>query len=99
MVRKLLVVLAMFLLVTTATFAQSTTAGSLSGTVTDSSGATLPGVTVELTGPSMQGTRTAVTDGSGTYRFVNVPPGESYRVTVTLAGFAAQTKTVQRVFL
>ena len=99
MVRKLLVVLTVLLLVTTATFAQSTTAGSLSGTVTDSSGAALPGVTVELTGSAMQGTRTAVTDSQGQYRFVNVPPGENYTATVTLAGFAAQSKTVQRVYL
>jgi outer membrane receptor protein involved in Fe transport len=98
MVRKLLVVLAMLLLAIPATFAQ-TTAGSLTGAVMDSSGAALPGVTVELSGPAMQGTRTAVTDSQGSYRFSNVPPGENYRVTATLAGFAPQTKTVQRVFL
>lgn len=87
------------LLLTTPVFAQSTTAGSLAGTVTDSSGAALPGVTVELTGAAMQGTRTVVTDSTGTYRFVNVPPGENYKVTATLSGFAPVSKTVARVYL
>ena len=73
--RKLLLVLSL-LLVTTSAVAQSTTAGSLAGTVTDSSGAALPGVTVELAGSAMQGVRTVVTDMHGNYRFVNVPPGE-----------------------
>lgn len=80
-------------------FAQSTTAGSLAGSVTDASGAALPGVTVELSGAAMQGTRTAVTDSSGAYRFVNVPPGENYKVTANLSGFAPVTKTIARVFL
>lgn len=79
--------------------AQSTTAGAVAGTVMDSSGAALPGVTVELIGAAMQGTRTAVTDGSGTYRFQNVPPGENYKVTASLSGFAASSKTIQRVYL
>ncbi|HEX6179460.1 MAG TPA: TonB-dependent receptor, partial [Thermoanaerobaculia bacterium] len=50
-------------------------------------------------GSAMQGTRSVVTDSQGSYRFVNVPPGEAYRVTASLSGFAPQTKTVQRVYL
>jgi outer membrane receptor protein involved in Fe transport len=78
--------------------AQATT-GSLSGTVVDATGGTLPGVTVELTGPSMQGAHTQVTDSKGNFRFLNVPPGENYRITASLSGFASQTKTVARVYL
>jgi len=61
--------------------------GSLSGTVVDNQGQALPGVTVTLTGPAMQGSRTAVTDTAGKFRFVPVPPGASYTVTFELAGF------------
>ncbi|HEX9984294.1 MAG TPA: TonB-dependent receptor [Thermoanaerobaculia bacterium] len=88
----------LLLLATPSVFAQAN-AGGLQGTVTDNTGAALPGVTVELAGPAMQGTRTTVTDGQGNYRFINVPPGENYRVTATLSGFAPTSKTVQRVFL
>ena len=82
-----------------ASYGQSSTAGSLSGTITDETGASLPGVTVELSGPAMQGVRTAVTDNSGKYRFVNVPPGEDYRVKASLDGFQNVSKTDFRVSL
>ena len=60
--------------------------GSIEGTVKDSSGAVLPGVTVEATSPAMVGTQTAVTDATGAYRFPSVPPGR-YEITATLQGF------------
>ena len=64
----------------------SATTGSINGKVTDESGAVLPGVTVTVASPSMQGIRTAVTDDSGDYRFPAVPPGD-YRITYELVGF------------
>lgn len=67
------------------------TTGSVEGTISDSSGAPLPGVSVELKSPSLQGTRTAVTDSNGHFRFPAIPPG-SYTVTSTLSGF----KSVER---
>jgi outer membrane receptor protein involved in Fe transport len=97
--RILVLISILSLLVTGSVFAQSTTAGSLTGQVMDASGAALPGVTVELTGTAMQGTRTAVTDSTGGYRFLNVPPGEGYKVTATLSGFAPVSKTIARVYL
>src|SRR6185369_10293145 len=97
--KKLIISALVFLLAVPVLFAQSNTAGSVSGTVKDASGGALPGVTVELSGPAMQGTRSAVTDGSGSYRFVNVPPGEGYKVTANLSGFAPQTKTIAHVYL
>ena len=54
--------------------AQRTT-GAIFGTVTDESGAILPGVTVTLKGAGVPGTPTAVTSGTGIYRFPNLPPG------------------------
>ena len=60
---------------------------SLAGTVSDASGAVLPGVTVEATSPVLiEKVRTAVTDGSGQYRIVDLRPG-TYRMTFSLPGF------------
>ncbi len=97
--KRILTSLAILLLVTTSMLAQSSTAGSVTGAVSDSSDAALPGVTVELTGAAMQGTRTSVTDSQGNYRFSNVPPGEAYKLTAMLSGFAPLTKNISRVYL
>jgi carboxypeptidase family protein len=61
---------------------------SITGVVRDSSGAVLPGVTVEASGPALiEGSRAAVTDSQGAYRIVDLRPGE-YTVSFTLAGFS-----------
>src|SRR5688572_13253540 len=79
---RLVRVLALVLLPTLA-FAQAT----ITGTVRDTSGAILPGVTVEASSPALiEKVRTVVTDGSGQYRIVDLRPGV-YSVTVTLPGF------------
>src|SRR5687768_15917214 len=57
--------------------------GTLAGTISDASGAALPRVSVEAKGPM---TVTAVTDGRGVFRILNLIPGE-YTLTATLAGF------------
>ena len=68
----------------TAAFAQA----ALSGIVRDTSGAVLPGVTVEAASPALiEKVRTAVTDSTGRYRIENLQPG-TYSVTFTLPGFA-----------
>ena len=60
---------------------------SITGVVKDSSGAVLPGVTVEASSPVLiEKTREAVTDGSGQYRIVDLRAG-TYDVTFTLTGF------------
>ena len=62
---------------------------SIAGAVKDSSGAVLPGVTVEASSPALiEKTRAVVSDGSGQYRIENLRPG-AYTVTFALAGFAA----------
>jgi hypothetical protein len=62
--------------------------GTVAGNVKDASGAVLPGVTVEVSSPALiEKVRSAVTDGSGQYRIVNLPPG-TYSVTFTLPGFS-----------
>ena len=61
---------------------------AITGVVRDGSGAVLPGVTVEAASPALiEKTRSAVTDGTGQYRIVDLRAG-IYSVTVTLPGFS-----------
>ena len=66
--------------------AYAATTGNLFGIVTDGTGAALPGVTVTLTGPNLQGSRSAVTNASGEYQLALLPPG-TYRAEFALGGF------------
>ena len=62
--------------------------GAITGVGRDTSGAILPGGTVEASSPALiEKVRSAVTDGSGQYRIEDLRPG-SYVVTFTLAGFS-----------
>ena len=61
--------------------------GSIEGTVKDSSGALLPGVTVEARSPALVGIQSTVTDANGTYRFPALAPGR-YELTATLQNFS-----------
>jgi hypothetical protein len=63
------------------------TFGELVGKVTDDQGGALPGVTVTLSGPAVMGAPSAVTTGSGQYRFPAVNSG-TYNLKFELAGFA-----------
>ena len=68
-----------------AAFAQGTSA--IAGTATDTSGAVLPGVSVEARSPALiEQTHTAVADAEGRYRVIDLVPG-TYTVTFTLSGF------------
>ena len=62
------------------------TGSSLRGYVKDNQGGVLPGVTVTATSPNMITSATGVTDETGYYRLINLPPGE-YAVTAELQGF------------
>ena len=64
------------------TYAQSANSGTISGTITDPSGAVVPGATVTIDNPVSQYSRTAITDRSGQYRFPNLP-FNPYHLTVT----------------
>jgi hypothetical protein len=59
--------------------------GTLQGTVKDQSDAVLPGVTISVTSPGMQGTRETVSDGNGVYTLQALPPGV-YTVRFELQG-------------
>jgi hypothetical protein len=78
----LVFLLSVFLLPSTA-LAQ----GSISGLVKDTTGAVLPGVTVEAASPVLiEKVRTTISDSSGRYQIIDLRPG-SYTVTFTLPGF------------
>ena len=84
--RSGLVALIVLLAIGSTAFAQETT-GSVVGTIEDTSKAVLPGVTVTVSGPSLLGAKTAVTNERGEYTIRLVPPGR-YVVTAELASFA-----------
>lgn len=81
---RLAIIVAAVWVVPSTLFAQ----GAITGSVRDTSGAVLPGVTVEASSPALiEKVRTAVTDGAGQYRIENLRPG-SYVVTFALPGFS-----------
>ena len=81
---RLSLAVAWLLVLPAAVFAQA----SIAGTAKDTSGAVLPGVTVEASSPVLiEKIRSVVTDGTGQYRIVDLRPG-TYGVTFTLGGFA-----------
>jgi hypothetical protein len=73
--------------------AQSTYA-TVVGTVTDPSGAVVPGATVNAVNAGTQAIRSVVTDSSGAYVIANVDPG-SYSLTASLFGFTAVTRQLE----
>jgi hypothetical protein len=82
-VRRVLMVVLTVGLVPTGAFAQA----SITGTVKDTSGAVLPGVTVEAVSDVLiEKARSAVTDGSGRFQIIDLRPG-AYVLTFTLSGF------------
>jgi hypothetical protein len=79
-----LVALCVAMLWAALTSAQTT--GRLEGVCIAPDDLGLPGVTVEISSPSMQGTRVDVTDAEGHFRFPAIPPGD-YQLTAALDGF------------
>ena len=86
--RVLLIVygLAAFFSLASTAHAQS----AIAGVARDSSGAVLPGVVVEVSSPALiERVRSAVTDGSGQYKIIDLRPGV-YAVTFSLPGFSTK---------
>src|SRR5688572_25812646 len=82
---QVLVLLGIVILAPSIALAQA----SIAGVARDASGAVLPGVTVEASSPALiEKVRSAVTDGSGQYRIVDLRPG-TYAVTFSLTGFSS----------
>jgi len=84
LVRFASIALALLVLAPAAVYAQA----SVTGVVKDTSGAVLPGVTVEVSSPALiEKTRSTVTDASGLYQIIQLVPG-TYTVTFSLTGFS-----------
>jgi len=85
MLKKTIYLAFCLLLVGTFVSAQQTSS-KVVGTVVDSDGNPLPGVTVEATSPKMVGKATAITDQNGTFRLLSLVPGV-YKLVFSLQGF------------
>src|SRR2546430_2697064 len=73
--------------------AQTSTTGSIEGTVTDPQGRAVPNATVTATSPNLISAQSAQTDDQGRYKLLNLPPGR-YTVTVgATSGFAEATRS------
>ena len=79
------IVLSLFVLCfSLSAFAQTSTTGSIEGTVIDQAGAAVPGATVTVTSPNLISAQSATTDDSGHFRILSLPPGR-YMVAVEAA--------------
>lgn len=72
-------------------FAQGTQTGTISGVVKSSDGQQMPGASVSVKSPGLQGVRSTVSDTNGGYIFKGLPPG-GYTVTFELTGMATVEK-------
>jgi hypothetical protein len=76
-------------------FAQANgNAGTVSGTVTDQTGAVIPGATIELRNPVSGYDRTTQSDATGAYEFTNIP-FNNYHAEASMKGFASQAEDLQ----
>ena len=75
------------LLLSSAAWGQSISAGTVSGMVTDPSGAAIAGATASLHNPLSNYQQTVTTDQTGAFRFTNVPLN-GYHLEVKSAGFS-----------
>lgn len=87
MMRRAVFAMLLVVFAVSSAWAQATNTGSITGNVSDTSGAILPGVTVTVTSPALMGALVAVTTPQGQYRFPSLPPG-TYVVKFELAGFS-----------
>lgn len=77
----------------TASFGQGVQTGQVRGQTTTADGESLPGVTVTVSSPALQGTRSAVTTAAGDYLVRGLTPGD-YTVTYSLDGMETATREV-----
>jgi hypothetical protein len=85
--RSTFVLSVLFALTTAANAGAQGGNGSLRGTVKDEQGAAMPGVTITATSPALLVPSIAISDEEGSYRVINLPPGE-YAIAAELTGFS-----------
>src|SRR5579864_5002785 len=93
----LLSLLALAMLFTLAMPAHAQDVASLTGVVTDTTGAVVNDVTVRLVDTKTNASYEAKTSGVGAYTFSNIPAGPGYKLTLTKQGFS--TVTVPDIYL
>lgn len=81
------------LLVPTGIFAQTSTTGNIEGTVTDSTGAVVPGITVLVSGANLIRSQSATTNNEGNYRVGSLPPGKYTVLVEAVQGFGKYEAT------
>jgi hypothetical protein len=94
--KKILGSIAICFLLTSVVLAQGGNA-TLTGVVTDQSGALLPGATITVTNTQTGVVTTVLTNESGSYNFPSLQPGTAYKVSASLPGF--QTRTLNNLSL
>jgi hypothetical protein len=72
---------------------QTTGGGTIRGRIDDASGAAIEGVNVTAQSATVAGTFTAITDTTGTYRLLDLPPADNYIVTARKEGFDRLERT------
>ena len=92
-VPRVVVILAWLFLLAPPAVAQTTTS-TIEGTVTDTSGAVIPGAEVTVRGTTLAAERRTTTDAKGVYRLTALPAG-TYTVTVTATGLAASSAAIE----
>ena len=93
--RNVLVVIAVALCAASGLWAQES--ASITGIVTDVTGAVIPNATVILTNPATGQTFKTVTNSIGSYTIPNVPPGPGYKETISHQGF--QTAAIDDIYM
>jgi Carboxypeptidase regulatory-like domain len=78
-------------------FLMAQDSSSMNGTVTDATGAVVPGTTVTVSSKLTGAHYTQTTDKNGAYRFPNLPPNSGYDATFVHSGFA--TSRVDQITL
>ena len=86
--------LLLLLLLLAPSVAAQTTTSTIEGTVTDGSGAVVPGADVKVSGTTLAAERTATTGVNGLYRVTALPAG-NYTVAISAKGFATRTATLE----
>lgn len=96
MSRRIAALAAVLLAAALPALAQTTPTGTISGKVRDSQGLAIPGATVTVVSPALQGNRAVTSSANGDYLVPFLPPGD-YTLTVELSGFAASKQSARVV--
>jgi hypothetical protein len=91
--KKWLVALVVLVLVCLAVPAGAQQFGTLVGQIVDDTGAGMPGVSVTITGPTLQGKKLVQTDVDGQFRIQAIPPGRDFKIVAELEGFQTAVKS------